>query len=320
MNSHVTTTAAAGTAIRRGATPGYGPSCEPGRARRTGSIRIFQSPTFFGTMAAIALVVPLLVTSSVFADGSHKSDSWHNGGACNSQYKVSQSDSGCLHGWWDNSPPASTGKGMGSTYGARNLCSDYGDIKAHVDLANTTDQHFHLNGGGKKRGSSGFWDVSGISCCINKSDLCYKKQVEPVQGQIKRWTGTNRNTELVRVKTHAQRFRYCQKHPADIYCRVDPEGDATVPTLCGPSGNQQECSDSNCRSAFDDNESASESCSLSAWAYTDGYCTFDATCEHGSMATTQIDFEILLIDVRTRMEVCEGSIGPYLVHEDDSCT
>ena len=314
---------AAGTAIRREATPGSGPSCESAKGRRPGSIRILRSLTFVATMAAIALalVVPVLVTSPVFADGSPSGGGTHSGGGCTSQYKVSHGESDCLGAWWDNTPPISTGVVGGSTWGAKNFCSNYGGMKAHIDLVDKKDEHFHLDSGSKKRDKDSFHNVSGISCCIDKSELCYKRQVEPVNGKINRWTeGNNRKMEWVRVKHHGERFRYCSEHPNDIYCKVNPEGDAFNVPRCGASGNTHECSADDCRSAFYDNESVSQSCTLAAWTYADGYCTLDSNCSDNGTWTFQADFEILLIDVRTRMDVCDGADGPYVIHDNDSCT
>ena len=244
---------AAGTAIRRGATPGSGPSCESGRARRTGSIRIFQSPTFFGTMAAIALVVPLLVTSSVFADGPTTGTDyyWHLDGGCNSQYKISHKASDCLGAWWDNTPHHSSGYIFGSTFGARNFCVNYGYIKAHIDRLNSGDQHFHLDHGEKQKGHSARYDISGISCCIDKSQLCYKAQVEKdPDGKIKVWKGTGTQFRMKSVDTHRKRFDFCKKYRYNVYCKVNPEGDAFTAPLAYNCGDHY-CTADDCDAEYE---------------------------------------------------------------------
>ena len=102
---------------------------------------------FWTAAAAIAVAVSVLVTNSAIADGSTEFKNEHYGGACNSQYKVGYRNTECLSAWWDNTPPASTGYALGSTFGAENKCSDYGDMKAHVDTVGGTDVHFHLDNG-----------------------------------------------------------------------------------------------------------------------------------------------------------------------------
>ena len=45
----------------------------------------------------------------------------------------------CLHGWWNNSPPASSGVAGGSTFGVQSQCSEYGTVVASVDIINDYD-------------------------------------------------------------------------------------------------------------------------------------------------------------------------------------
>ena len=246
---------------------------------------------FWTAAAAIAVAVSsVLVPSSAFAHGGTDTQQAHVGGGCNSQYKVSHGDSDCLAAWWDNTPPASTGHAGGSTFGAKteNDCDDYGEVRAHIDMLNTGDTHFHLTDSSKYRGYLDFNNISGISCCINESDLCYKQQVEKnSRGRIKVWTGTGTTMEKVNVRTHAKRYAYCSEFPDSIYCVNDEDGDAFIdPNNCG----DHLCTVADCQTAFEASD-AYEQCqsdgftdvadptySISATDGSSQTCTVTANC------------------------------------------
>ena len=69
--------------------------------------------------AAIALAIVIVPATALlgdraFADGGSYSNnfypgSWHRGEGCASSYRISHRDTGCMHAWWDNTPPRSTG-------------------------------------------------------------------------------------------------------------------------------------------------------------------------------------------------------------------
>ena len=120
------------------------------------------------------------------------------------------------------------------------------------DLINISDEHFHLYDSSKKRGKIHTVNVRDISCCINKSDLCYKRQVEKNSGgKIKVWTGTGTTMEKVNVRTHAKRYAYCSANPDSIYCVNDEDGDAfTAPPSCGG----QNCTVQACEDAYTQSE------------------------------------------------------------------
>ena len=79
--------------------------------------------------------------------------------------------------------------------------------------------------------STTWGDVRDIHCCWNKSDLCFKSQVEKdernVITQVTK-SGNSYTTRFVDVSTHRKRYDFCQANPDDIYCQVDPEGDANT--------------------------------------------------------------------------------------------
>ena len=82
----------------------------------------------FRAAAAIALaivIVPatVLLGGAAFADGGAAGQgytgSWHWNKGCAPRYRISHRNTGCMHAWWDNTPPWSTGVAGGSTWGAQ---------------------------------------------------------------------------------------------------------------------------------------------------------------------------------------------------------
>ena len=227
-----------------------------------------------------------------------------------------------MHAWWDNTPPWSTGVAGGSTYGARNLCPNYGAMKANIDIVGKNDPHFHMSNGDKKRGRDGEANVRDIACCLNESDLCWKWSVEPQDGKIKMWKGTGTDYRWVDVSTQFDHYKMCFENPDNVYCDVDKKGDAfTVPTvMCGNS----ECDATDCVSNFNQPDNrVKSSCWISNVSYAEGICTFDAACtiSRGGESLTGLveDFEIFVDDIQTDLIICAGDYGGYLmdVHTQD---
>ncbi len=71
--------------------------------------------------------------------------------ACTGSNRIDHSDAECLHGWWDNNSWPRE-----STFGAQNLCPDWGTVVAKVDIAGTSDRTWHLANGDKRRGRTSF--------------------------------------------------------------------------------------------------------------------------------------------------------------------
>ena len=205
--------------------------------------RLFWTAATAIAMAVVIVPATTLLGAAAFAHddpaGSGYQGSWHYGSYCNSEYRISHGDTDCMHAWWDNTPPISTGYLRGSTYGAQNKCVDYGAMMAAIDMESGRDEHFHMSNGDKKRGADNNGDVRSISCCLKTSDLCEKQQVVPVANRIKHYTSSppNKNDYLyVRVDTHEARYNHCKDNPNSIYCEHDSEGDAfTQPLLCDGS-------------------------------------------------------------------------------------
>ena len=95
--------------------------------------------------------------------------------ACTGSNRIDYSDAECLHGWWDNNSWPKD-----STFGARNLCPDWGTVVAKVDIAGTSDRTWHLANGDKRRGRTAF-TVRDIYCCKDLADnFCDKTDLVSV--------------------------------------------------------------------------------------------------------------------------------------------
>ena len=89
--------------------------------------------------------------------------------SCTGSNRVARSNAECLSGWWDNNNWPSN-----STFGARNLCPDWGKVVAKVDIKNAGDKTWYLSGGNARRGSTSH-TVRNIYCCQDLGDkMCNK--------------------------------------------------------------------------------------------------------------------------------------------------
>ena len=181
-----------------------------------------------------AFLAAFVAIGDARADGENAGgdDNWHIGGKCSGSHAIPHTSSTCLHAWWDNSPSAAL---VSTAFGAQSHCSSYGTVVAEIRLERGTNEHFHIPDADKIRGSDNYRDVDNVYCCLNHSDLCWKKQVEKNdEGKISHITTPSSSilTETsVDVSTHWARYQFCQANPDYIYCQVDPEGDAhTVPS------------------------------------------------------------------------------------------
>ena len=104
-------------------------------------------------------------------------------------------------------------------------------------------------------GGTSFCDVETLTCCYSASDLCFKSQVEADDtGKIWQVTisGSVVSATSHYVATHQQRYDFCVAYPNDIYCDVNPSGDAlTEPTGTRECGGVQ-CTVQDCRDNFAD--------------------------------------------------------------------
>ena len=195
------------------------------------------------------------------ADGPSCDDEFelHCTDACSNWARISKSDSTCLSAGWDNSPSASTGYGLGSTFWARNECASYGDLVVQIDLKLKRDEHAHLNDSTKVSSGDIVADVRDISCCIDRSNLCWKDQVEKHtsgdrEGEVRvvRVLSSSYEAGYISVATHEDRWELCNGEHSQwkdtIYCRKNPERDAHIDPATVPlADGSPRCSlDSSC--------------------------------------------------------------------------
>ena len=218
---------------------------------------------------------------------------------CNNSYRIYHGDSDCMHAWWNNSPKASTGVAGGSTWGVQGFCSEWGDVKAHIDIKSWTDFNIILEDGDKHRRKNGVAKINGISCCANYQ-LCHKQQVEKdSRGYIKVYSGTGTHYNDVDVSTPERRQHFCSRseNRGGVYCRNNLDGDA----LHAPEGLVQNCGDhycdvDGCRWNFEQS-SAFRTCqgedgnteptyTISATDGSSQTCTVRASCKRPGMVTS----------------------------------
>ena len=138
---------------------------------------------------------------------------------CGTSVRISQTDATCL-----------TASSDGAKFNIKNECKDYGEIAVYVDRGEEAAL-LYIVGDTDPREQQGVHDVQSFSCCADRSDLCYKSQVEAdSQDRILRVTtsasGISRTYQS--VATHQDRYDFCQENPDDVYCEADPSGDATI--------------------------------------------------------------------------------------------
>ena len=89
--------------------------------------------------------------------------------SCTGSNRIDRDDAECLSGWWDNNSWPKK-----STFGAQNLCPDWGKVVAKVDIKDAGDRTWHLADGDKRRSSTSN-TVRDIYCCQDLGDkMCNK--------------------------------------------------------------------------------------------------------------------------------------------------
>ena len=270
-------------------------------------IRNSDQATFVNSMAlAAAITMAALVISVVPVRDAFAHNYGETEGCPSSERIATSVETSCLDYSYTNSPVAGVGF-SGATYEMENLCPDYGDLRVNIDLISASDYHQHLNDGEEVTGGSAA-KIRAITCCIEDSDLCLRQQVEKnSDGNISRWSGGLTFTN-VDVSTHEARYTYCQEHPDDVYCEVDPEGDAnTAPTCtaegedeiegipecpCGDGDTKDRlCTADDCQTEFADSSSLSSGTTIGGvTAYcafsTDDWADFEASVDFSGLNCT----------------------------------
>ena len=227
------------------------------------------------------LFVTALGMSAEDARGSSNSVSYGVTG-CAGTKRISDADSTCM--------TATGGKSwdvvaMTRYYTVQSHCSDYGEVKIHVNRESAQDWLWTMKNGDKVDGSS-VAKIKKFTCCIDKGDnLCFKDQVEAASnGTITHVYQNDQGHWIVGgadVATHQARYDFCQANPDYVYCDVDPQGDAkTDPATVTPTGecDGEPCTVQDCIDEFNTSPAAtgSNACTVSA---TDFNFTAPATCQ-----------------------------------------
>ncbi len=207
---------------------------------------------------SVSLVAVFLAVGSgatiAHADHGGNTGDYHSHGKCDGINRMPKSDASCLSGGWDNNFDTAT---MGYSHWVRNECAAYGTVIVHHDVIDASDRHWHLEDGNRKEYIS-LHQTRNLYCCFDDSELCFKSQVEAgaddaSDGHIKQVTVGNGlvSGTYVDVSTHYKRYRFCQANPDDIYCTVDPSGDAKTepPGPACAEDNSCNCGDHYCTEA-----------------------------------------------------------------------
>lgn len=219
---------------------------------------------------------------------------WWVESACGHGHRVSAGsadwDANCLSAGWDNSPPFSSRRAGGSTHWVKSKCSHYGVVYVSVDVQGHLDLKIKLTNSATWSDGHEFNNVRDIACCISLGDnLCFKRQIEGEWIKHVTVTGGGWSQNWVDVRTQGKRYKFCRDNPDDIYCEVDPEGDA----LDAPSYNcgDHYCTASDCEWNWD-RSAASENCfghhynepefSISDSDGSSRTCTVDVVCNYHS--------------------------------------
>ena len=242
-------------------------------------------------------------------------------------YYISHSDASCLHGWWDNTPPASTGVAGGSTWGLQSQCSDWGSVYGRVRIPN--DKYgYRLTSSSKKRGYALYRNVSSIKCCPTKGELCHKSQVKKLSGKIKVWNDSTNRYDRVEVRTHGQRYAYCAANPDTIYCEHNLDGDAFTTPVC--SNEQGSCTVDDCTSGWNDSD-ASDDCTTPTFRVGFGdvgdgnkpWCNIETsiTCTKpsGSTISGYTNFKFYVSDMADLQFCGSDVIGESRLTTDEDC-
>ena len=250
----------------------------------------------------VVALAGLLVSALLASQASANDFRW--GTACGHGHRISKGSSdwqaNCLSARWSNSWNFSR---AGYEVNVKNECSEYGTIVTNIDIKSADDAYYHLHSSNEERFIS-IGKIRDVTCCINGSDLCFKRQIEGEWIKHVTVTGSGWSQNWVDVRTQKRRYNFCQDNPDDIYCEVDPEGDAHVtppPLNCG----DHYCTVDDCESQYAQS-SAVETCSglPQAWNMT-------ISSEEGESQTCTVTEKCM-----SHIVWFEDRNGGYWVYED----
>lgn len=255
-------------------------------------------------VAAMALLLVVVETERVEA-------------SCGNSVRIYHSVATCLSAEYSNDYNWIK---LGYTYRVQNECSQYGMVAAKVDVKDSPDVDWTLNSS-DKQGGTVLGKIDYIACCADKSELCYKNEVEQVGGYILLYAGQGTSYISHNVSTEQQRQAFCANYPNAIYCEVNPEGDAIpLPYNCG----DHYCNVGDCEWNFRKSQ-ASETCptnftnydmSISAIDGSSRQCTIAVPCQTWSVAKESIIYYHNVLSAESwqmdELYNCDGNlrIGP----------
>ena len=169
-------------------------------------------------------------------------------GECEGSERISSTAATCLSATRSGTYDAQQG---GYATKAGNDCADLANIVVRVERGSA--------GGALACVGSANYTLytstpsSGVACCFEGAgDLCWRNQVvADAGGSIEQAVldGSTLSRTKVDVSTHSARYDFCRDNPDDVYCEVNPAGDAMLDPQgdgCG-TGNQLAC---NCGDRF----------------------------------------------------------------------
>ena len=267
--------------------------------------------TFFSLVRFAALAFVVLLGASVLTVQDTQGNEFHTSSGCNSSKRVLKDNADCLTASWNNStkwvtsiPEEVLAPQPNWRVEITNNCIAHAKLVANVSLKHGSNRHFVVDTGNVDRSEAGN-HVSSVTCCMGQKQICHRKQVEAVNGEILHYTGVGTTTETVDVSTHRKRFDYCAKRPNFVYCLVDPEGDAfTRPFNCGG----HYCTAGDCQWHWERSE-----------AHTGGTCLDTDAGDDFSMSIDAADGTSQRCTVEVQCETGEV-VDNQAVHEDNSFT
>ena len=205
------------------------------------------------TMAAL---VAATYSGYVHAQSSERVDS-----VCGTTLKRSTSFATCLDGDITSELPLAGVISPTWRWTVTNKCSNYGQLIVSVDVRDADDFKVTMptSYANSYTGTSGQHRIDSIACCLDQSDLCYKNQVEAdANGFITSMSvsSTMVTVTTVNVSTHQRRYDFCQANPSNLYCTIDPEGDANTDPQASGACNGEACTIQDCRDGFAESHAA----------------------------------------------------------------
>ena len=269
-----------------------------------------SSGKFGSLIAATAMLVAGALSQ---ASAHHYSTVSNIDSACPANYRIPEADATCLRG--------RTGVGT-HDYELNNLCSSYGQVVVSIDVMNTTDTRVTLHKGSSEVAAQlAGGQIRAITCCIDRGDnLCYKDQVEKREdGRIRFYNHPVASTRD--VSTHQARYDLCQAHPTNIYCKVNPEGDAFTEPAAAPSTETHTLGD--CYDAWEDSDAYDDGCRTDVISFSserDGRTAYGKGVELNDQQHCTATGEKLAVDCTAYRNGMSETKGPLKLEVDSLLT